>query len=90
MHDMIMIHHPPQASRAGRDPDWTTVYDTVYVSHPTGTVFQARLLDNQEGANTERYAFGKLSARCFHAELFGTDTIPTSEISTMENQPRAV
>ena len=35
------------------------------ISHPSGVVFQARLLDNQEGANTERYVFGKLSARCF-------------------------
>ena len=35
-------------------------YDGVY--HPLGAIFQARLLDNQKGANTERYVFfGKLS-----------------------------
>ena len=40
------------------------------ISHPTGAVLQARLLDNQEDANTERYVFGKLSARCFQRRLF--------------------
>ena len=41
-------------------------YTTVHVYHtPLEAVFQARLLDNQEGANTERYVVGKLSARCF-------------------------
>ena len=35
------------------------------LSHTPGAGFQARLLDNQEGANTERYVSGKLSARCF-------------------------
>ena len=38
------------------------------ISLPAGAVFQARLLNNQEGANsanTERYIFGKLSARRF-------------------------
>ena len=40
---------------------------TVYhgVLQPLGVIFRARLLDNQEGAKTERYVFGKLSARCF-------------------------
>ena len=38
---------------------------TVCITHPPGAVFQGRLLENQEGANTERYVFGKLSARCF-------------------------
>ena len=50
-------------------PPWGGVYHTPLggrcVSHPAGAVFQARLLCNQEGANTERYVFGKLSARCF-------------------------
>ena len=38
----------------------------VYITplHPPGADFQARVLDNQEGANTERYVLGKLSARC--------------------------
>ena len=31
----------------------------VYITHPWGVFFfQARLLYNQEGANTERYVFG--------------------------------
>ena len=41
------------------------VYDGVYQQPPQGQFFQARLLDNQEGANTERYVFGKLSATRF-------------------------
>ena len=32
-------------------------------THPPGAVIQSRLLDNQEGANTEPHVFGKLSAR---------------------------
>ena len=28
----------------------------IFISHPSGVVFHARLLDNQDGANTERYA----------------------------------
>ena len=39
------------------------IYDGVY--NTPGAVFHARLLDSQEGANTERYVFGKLSARRF-------------------------
>ena len=33
-------------------------------------VFKARLLHNREGGNTERYVFGKLSARCFQLRPF--------------------
>ena len=40
-------------------------YTTVNITHPPGEVFQARLLDNQEDANTEPYVFGTLSAKCF-------------------------
>ena len=40
------------------------------ISHPLGAVFQGRLLGNQEGANTERYVFGKLSARRFQRRPF--------------------
>ena len=43
------------------------------ISPPPGVVFQARLLDNQEGANSanaEQYVFGKLSARCSQRRLF--------------------
>ena len=64
------------------------------ISHPSGAVFQARTLDNQEGegANTERreYVFGKLSARhVFNADLLGSDTIPTAvELSTIGNRLR--
>ena len=59
-----------------------TGYEYTY----DGADFQARLLDNQDDANTERCVFGKLS----NAVLFGTDTIPTAEIPTMENRPRGV
>ena len=39
-------------------------YRTVcHHTHPAWAVFHARLLDNQEGANTEPYVFGTLSAR---------------------------
>ena len=40
------------------------------MSHPPGVVFQARLFDNQEGAHTERHAFGKLWTRCFQRRPF--------------------
>ena len=40
------------------------------MSHPPAAVFQARLLDNQEGANTERYVFEKLLRTCFHRPPF--------------------
>ena len=52
----------------GRDntsSDNTTYRIRRSISHASGGGFQARLLDNQEGAtsaNTERYVFGKLSA----------------------------
>ena len=39
-------------------------------SHPRRAPFQGRLFDNQEGPNTERYVFGKLSAICFHRRPF--------------------
>ena len=56
--------------------------DGVYrVPRPPGAFLQARLLDSQEGANTECYfyVFGEVSARCFPAPtfFFGTDTVPT-------------
>ena len=37
------------------------VYYVYSISHTPGEAFQARLLDNQEGANTQRYGFGKVS-----------------------------
>ena len=39
-------------------------------SHTPRAVLQARLLEKQEGANTKRYVFGKLSARCFQRRSF--------------------
>ena len=63
--------------------------------HPW-SVFQARLLDNQEGANTSRYVTSSESSRrdVSYAERLGelcTDTIVTAvEISTMDNRPRGV
>ena len=41
-------------------------YKTVCITR------QARLLDNLDGANTERCIFGKLSARRFHRRTLGT------------------
>ena len=63
------------------------------MSHtPLGRLFQPRLLDNQEGANTERYVFRKLSARrgVSNVDLFGTGgTIPAAvEMPSLENRPR--
>ena len=55
------------------------------MSHTPGAVFQARLLDNQKGANTERYVFGELSSIYSNADLFGTDAIPTVDISTVKS-----
>ena len=70
----------------------SAVYDGVHhTSPPLGRFFQARLLDNQEGANSERYVVGKLSRRdVSKADLVGTgDTVPPAvEISTMEDRPR--
>ena len=40
-------------------------YTTVVYYTPLEFFFQARLLDNQEGANTERHVSAKLSVRCF-------------------------
>ena len=66
----------------------------VYVSHPPGAVFYARLLDNQEGANanTARHVrLRKAPGEMFRAPcLFGTATIPAVEISTMEGRPRGL
>ena len=64
-------------------------YDGVYHTS-LGTVFQARLLDNQEGADTNRYVFGKLSARCFYRRSFVAPILLqlSVEISTMEDRPR--
>ena len=64
----------------------TAVYDGA--CHTPGAVFQARLLDNQEGANTERNVLGKLSERCsqrrpsWHLWHY----TPAVEISSMENR----
>ena len=48
----------------------TRIYDGRCVSHPPGTVFQTRLLDNHAGANTGRHLFGKPLARCFQRQPF--------------------
>ena len=48
-----------------------------------GRFLEARLLDNQEGANTERYVFGSSRREVSNTDLGGTGTIPTVEISTM-------
>ena len=65
-------------------------YTTLTITpHTGGAVFRARLLDNQEGANTERYVLGKLSARWFQTPTFLAPTLfLLVEISTMENRPR--
>ena len=50
----------------------TTVipYTMVCITHPSGGFFQARLLDHEGGANTERNVFGKLSERLFQRRYF--------------------
>ena len=59
----------------GRDntsSDNTTYRIRRSISHASGGGFQARLLDNQEGATsaiTELYVSGKLSAGCSNADL---------------------
>ena len=52
-------------------------YTPVYHTHTPGVVFQARLLDSQEGANIERYVLRKLSAGCFQrdADLSSAPTL---------------
>ena len=55
-----------------------------HIITPPGAVFQARLLDNQEGAPNDTSSESSLQ-NVSNADLFGTDTIPTAvEISTME------
>ena len=58
------------------------VYDGVH--QPPGAAFQAPLLDNQEGANSELYVFESSRRVASNANLFGIGTIPTVEISSME------
>ena len=54
----------------------TAIYDGV-ISPTPGVVLQARLIDNQEDANTERCVARKLSRRDIsNADIFGTDSIP--------------
>ena len=58
---------------------------------PSGRFFEARLLDNQEDANTERYhTFPESSRRdVSKADRFGTDTIANNvETSGADNRPR--
>ena len=46
-------------------------YRTVcHHTHPAWAVFHARLLDNQEGANTEPYVFGKALGETFRTLIF--------------------
>ena len=59
-------------------------------SYPPGAIFQAQLLENQERAPIPNDVLVLVdvlgsSRRDFsNANLFGTDAIPTVEISTME------
>ena len=48
---MLLTHDKPKPR--GRGKPEIPVYDGV--AHTPATIFQAQLLDNQEGANTERY-----------------------------------
>ena len=69
-----------------------TVYIYITTSHTPRAVFQARLLDNQV-ASTERYVFGKLSAKCSQRRLCFSSTLllfPPVEMSSMENRPKGV
>ena len=93
----------PQKRRCGGQG--CTEFDGVCIPHTPGEVFQARLLDNQEGASddsadsansadsadTERYVFGKLLARCFQRRpVWQQQYIPAADISTMGKRPRGV
>ena len=58
-------------------------------SHIPGAVFEAQMLDNQEGtssASTGQDVFE--GSRRENADLFSAATVPTAEISSMENRPR--
>ena len=55
--------------------------------YPPGALFRARLLDKQEGANTERYVFGKLLATRFQRRPFRHRHYSAVKTSTMENRP---
>ena len=57
------------------------------MSRPPGAVFQSRLLDNQEGVNTERYVSESSRRGVSNTDLLGTDTTLTVEISTMKIGP---
>ena len=57
-------------TKQANTPEHTLPYTTGVLSQPPGAVFQARLLDNEDGAHTERHVFGKLSASCFQCPPF--------------------
>ena len=63
-------------------------FTTVYITPPPGPFSKPELLDNQEGANTERYAFGKLSVIYIPTPTFSApkDNIPTVVIPSTENR----
>ena len=56
-------------------PDYCRI--RLCISHPPGAVFQAGLLDDQEGANPEWhvFVFGQLSARCFPTPTCSAPTL---------------
>ena len=66
-------------------------YRTAYITPSRGGFFRLGLLDNQQGANSERYMFGKLSTRCFQrlALWHRHYSIPTVEISNTEKSVQA-
>ena len=68
------------------------IHDGVYHT-PLGRLSTLDCSKTKRGANTERYVFGKLSARWFQHRFFWhrhSSNIPTVGISTMENRPRGV
>ena len=65
-------------------------YTTDDEHHLPGAVFQARLLVIKEGANTNDTSSESSRRDGSNADHFGTDTIPTVEISTTENRSWAV
>lgn len=52
--------------RVNRVATESYIYDGIYHPH----LGRSSRLDNQEGAKTERYVFGKLSATCFQRRHF--------------------
>ena len=75
------------------DPGCSIPYTVYSISPPLGRFSKVDCSTTQERANTERYVFGKLSARWFQTPTFLAPTPLFQllvEISSMEHRPRGV